>query len=232
MLNNEFIKQYTPLVNFLGATLGPDYEVVLYQLIKRPFSISAISNGHISNREVGAPITNLAIQMIEDKYYIDHDYKLNYRGKTASGKVLRCSTFFIKDPHGELLGLMCINFDDTRYKELSEKLFWLCHPDDYIEKTISINVLPNNADSSDGYGQESFYNSISSATDGAILAVMGSNNVPVDRLTKDEKIKIIKKLNEDGIFALKGTIPVVANKLECSQATIYRYVSKVKKTQI
>ncbi len=98
---SDLIRQYAALAEFLGRALGPDYEIAVHDLNKKQPSLVALVNGHISGREVGAPLTNIALQIIADRTYL---------------KVFGCSTFFIKDEKGALVGLLCINFDDSRYK--------------------------------------------------------------------------------------------------------------------
>ena len=231
-MNAETIRRYSILVEFLGRMLGPDYEVALHDLGRKQASLVAIVNGQISGRSVGAPLTNMAMQLIAEKTYLTQNWKLNYRGISASGKILRCSTLFIKDEHGALSGLLCINFDDSRYRELSEKVFRLCHPDDYASNNIAIYATPLPLNTQEGgEQQETFYDSISSAADDALLAVVNSTQIPTDRLTQDEKMKIIHLLEQRGIFMLKGAIPVVAERLSCSQASIYRYLSKINRSK-
>lgn len=215
-------RRYALLVEFLGHMLGPDYEIALQDLSCKQPAIVAIANGSISGRGIGAPLTNVAMQIIAEKAYLTQNWKLNYRGLSANGKVLRCSTFFIKDERGALVGLLCINFDDSRYRELSEKVFSLCHPDDYAAQNIKISAT-------ESMEHETFYNNISSATKDAFQEVTSNANIPTDRLTQEEKLEIIKLLDKKGIFMLKGVIPVVAKYLSCSQASIYRYLSKINK---
>lgn len=216
----DVIHRYALLVEFLGRMLGPDYEIALHDLSCKQPSIVAIANGNISGRTIGAPLTNVAMQLIAEKAYLTHDWKLNYRGLAANGKVLRCSTLFLKDERGALIGLLCINFDDSRYRELSEKIFSLCHPDEYVARNIAISATESTE-------QETFYNSISAATEDAFLAVTSNANIPTDRLTQAEKLKIIQLLDTKGVFMLKGAIPMVAKRLSCSQASVYRYLSKI-----
>ncbi len=59
--------------------------------------------------------------------------------------------------------------------------------------------------------------------------VSGQTNVPVDRLTMDEKVQIVEELHHSGVFFLKGAVSEVARQLGSSEATIYRYLSKLKK---
>ena len=120
-MTEQMLRQYTVLVEYLGATLGPDYEVVLHEILPETSRVAAIANGSISGRSVGAPITNAALRMIMQKQYETSDYNLNYTGQLANGKTIRSSTMFIKDG-GKLVGLLCINFDDSRFHEISDAI--------------------------------------------------------------------------------------------------------------
>ena len=42
----------------------------------------------------------------------------------------------------------------------------------------------------------------------------------------DEKIKVVKYLQEKGTFKVKGAIVLVAEKLAVSEPTVYRYLKK------
>lgn len=225
-MTSEMIRQYSVLVEFLGHALGPDYEVALHDMGKKRPSLVAIANGHISGRTLGAPLTNVALEIVAQQTYMTQDYRLNYRGTSATGKALRCSTFFIKDEKKQLSGLLCINFDDSRFSELSEKIFALCHPDDFVSRNIVISSLPPVTENG---GHETFYSSIAAAIDDALVSVLETAELPPDRLTQEEKLRVMEFLNQKGIFMLKGAVVEVAEKLACSQASIYRYLSKLNK---
>lgn len=112
---NPLLQQYMKLTEFLGLTLGPDYEVALHDLTNKDRSIIAIANNYISGREIGAPLTNMALGILRDRSYETNDYCLQYHGISVNGKDLRSNTFFIKQD-GRLIGMLCINFDDSRYR--------------------------------------------------------------------------------------------------------------------
>ena len=115
---HELLRQYQQLTEFLGQALGPDYEVALHDLTDKNRSIIAIANGHVSGRSIGAPLTNVALGILMDKSYETRDYLLHYSGVSINGKDLRSSTMFIKE-HGKLVGMLCVNFDDSRYRAIS-----------------------------------------------------------------------------------------------------------------
>ena len=46
-MTDQMLRQYTVLVDYLGATLGPDYEVVLHDILPEPSRVAAIATGAI-----------------------------------------------------------------------------------------------------------------------------------------------------------------------------------------
>ena len=219
------------MVEYLGATLGPDYEVVLHEILPETSRVAAIANGSISGRSVGAPITNAALRMIMQKQYETSDYNLNYTGQLANGKTIRSSTMFIKD-NGKLVGLLCINFDDSRFHEISDAILKLIHPDDFVhhhyfpvDAPAKQPMQPQHAAS---VPAEHFQSDMNSLMEELFETVTKSVDVPLDRLTQAERTCIIAQLHEQGMFELRGAVQFTVKKLSCSQASIYRYIKKAK----
>lgn len=221
---SPLLQYYVKLTEFLGYALGPDYEVALHDLTDKDRSIIAIANNHVSGRDVGAPLTNVALRILRDKSYEKQDYLLHYLGVSSSGKTLRSSTMFIKQD-GRLIGMLCINFDDSRYHSISDAMLRLCHPDHFVdtnfqaEETLSDSLTP----------AERFHNSIHGVAADAVLRELDRRMVTADRLSSEERIQIIGALDSEGIFLLKGAVKDVADALGCSQASVYRYLSLSRK---
>ncbi|MGE4354483.1 MAG: transcriptional regulator [Oscillospiraceae bacterium] len=229
-MNKTLKKHYLTLVQFLGKALGPDYEVVLHDLEqKNDDTITAVSNNHISGREIGAPLTNKALEMIAEKTYVERDYILQYTGVSDDNHLLCSNTMFIKDDDGKLLGMLCINFDGSRYSNVCNQVLSLCYPPHFIaEHGIEFNALQKNISSETLPNAEHFPKSITEAMETTIRQVIYNYPVnEVSRLTQNEKIEIVGILNKKGIFQLKGAVSQVAEILETSEASIYRYLSKL-----
>ncbi len=75
---------------------------------------------------------------------------------------------------------------------------------------------------------ETFFNSTDDVTKEVAKQAMADLGISSDRLTTDEKINIVEKMNERGAFLLKGAVKDAAEVLDCSQATIYRYLSELR----
>lgn len=220
-MEKDIMLHYISLVELLGLTLGPDYEIVLYDLRREDKSIIAIANGHVSGRTVGAPLTESSLKSIANKEYTNIDYKANYNSVSKNNKLLRSSSLYIKDGNNALVGLLCINFDDSSFVEITKNIMSLCHPNELINKN-SFEKIENiiTSDESDNIGT-----SVEDVTRHAIQSVLKNISVPLDRLTKEEKIEIVAQLNDRGIFMLKGAVPHVSKILHSSEATVYRYLS-------
>ena len=218
IMQETMIRQCRELAAFLSEVLGPCYETVLYDLTLTPPSVVAIYNGSISGRAVGSPMTSMLQKMIADGVAKDNDWIANYRGLAANGKTLRCSTHFIKDEAGELIGLLCVNFDDTRYLELSHNIFSMVHPDHYIKENISIALTQQAEDGN-------LSDSVSDAVDEAMILVIGT---PHGIMNYEQKLEVISILNRRNIFQIKGAVSVVARRISASQASVYRYLNEVR----
>lgn len=211
------MEQAKKLVPFLGEVLGGSNEIVLQDVNPDKMEIVAIANGNVSGRSVGAPMTDLSLKMISEGSWQTSDYECNYTGVTKEGRQLKSSTFFIKED-GKLVGMLCINQDVGRYRELSNEILELG----------GIEAAPDNV----AKKIENFSESISEMTATAIRDTLGSeSNIPLNRLKQSERMRIVEKLNERGVFMMRGSVSSVANELECSEASIYRYLSKISKKQ-
>lgn len=230
-MSSDIMKQYTILVDFLGKALGPDYEVVLQDLSPDKKEIIAISNGHISGRKIGSPLTNAALQMLSSKLYKDREFVCNYKGIAENGHVLRSSTMFIKDESQNPIGLLCINFDDSRYNELHEKLLQVIHPEAFARNSLRFekSAAPSASSFLENSSNitENFTMDISTLMLNIFTEATTGLETPTDRLNQNERKEIIRKLHENGMFQLKGAISFVARKFSCSTATIYRYLSEI-----
>lgn len=230
-MEKNILKQYTILVDFLGSTLGPDYEVVLQDLSPEVNSIIAISNGHISGRKAGSPLTNAAMQMLASRAYETSDFLSNYKGIAENGHVLRSSTMFIKDSDGSPIGLLCINFDDSRYAELQERLTTIIHPASFPGNSMCFDKRLSSPQETAAHTPspitENFSMDIPSLMQNIFADATADLSTPADRLNQNERRQIIRRLHEQGLFQLKGAISFVARKFSCSTATVYRYLSEI-----
>lgn len=125
-MEKELKRHYMLIVDFLGHVLGPDYEIALHELNDDSNEIVAIANGELTGRHLGSPLSNKMLEYVAGNLYETQNYVLNFESVSATGKTMCSNSMFIKGRSGELAGLLCINFDASRYEELSRRVMELC----------------------------------------------------------------------------------------------------------
>ena len=214
------LEPYAKLVYFLSAALGDNCEIALHDLTSKDQEIVAISNNPISGREVGAKLSNLSLHYLEEKQYLNHDYVMNYKTVGNDGKLMRAATYFIKEEGREMpVGMGCINVNISDLEYLTstiKKILGIKEEKDIEFKMDNpVEILSSPLDEMiDMYIKE-------------CLEKMGfPSYFLAERLNVDEKIKVVKYLQEKGTFKVKGAIVLVAEKLAVSEPTVYRYLKK------
>ena len=204
----------------LSAALGDNCEIALHDLTSKDQEIVAISNNPISGREVGAKLSNLSLHYLEEKQYLNHDYVMNYKTVGNDGKLMRAATYFIKEEGREMpVGMLCINVNISDLEYLTstiKKILGIKEEKDIEFKMDNpVEILSSPLDEMiDMYIKE-------------CLEKMGfPSYFLAERLNVDEKIKVVKYLQEKGTFKVKGAIVLVAEKLAVSEPTVYRYLKK------
>jgi len=211
---NPYLQSFLPVVDFLAEVLGRDAEIVLHDVLDIDKSIVAIANSHISGRDVGSPATNLVLKILKDGKSDDRDFLSNYRGLSASGKTLKSSTFFIRDDKRRVVGLLCVNVDNEKFVQFRS----------YLDSIIQ---MPEEADGEKTV--ERFSRTVENLSADSIENVIGEAGIAPERMSPEEKMDIVKRLSDEGVFLLKGSIGKVASRLKVSEATVYRYLNTVKK---
>ena len=201
------LEPYAKLVYFLSAALGDNCEIALHDLTSKDQEIVAISNNPISGREVGAKLSNLSLHYLEEKQYLNHDYVMNYKTVGNDGKLMRAATYFIKEEGREMpVGMLCINVNISDLEYLTstiKKILGIKEEKDIEFKMDNpVEILSSPLDEMiDMYIKE-------------CLEKMGfPSYFLAERLNVDEKIKVVKYLQEKGTFKVKGAIVLVAEKL-------------------
>ena len=213
-MSEEERKVYTDLIHFLGKALGSNTEVVLHDFCGEESTIVAIENGHISGRKVGDEPSEFTLQIINNKDYAN-SHRINFSSVAHGGKMLRSSTFFIRNEDKTLKGMICINMDVSAYAAISEQIRQLAGI-----VNVNTEAVEENANIYLVAAKDAILESLNS------LATEMSIDIPFSRLTAKEKQSLVIKLQEKGLFNLKGAVAEVAGRLEVSEPTIYRYLTK------
>jgi predicted transcriptional regulator YheO len=215
---NPYLKSLFPIVDCIADLFGPNCEVVLHDISDPEHSIVKIKNGQVTGRKVGAPLTDVALEMIKEA---EKDLKVlgNYNPRTKNGRLLKSNAVNIKDPKGKLIGIMCINVDISKAQQLQQSIQFI---NQIIEDFAYVKEETVKAK------EEHFESDLWTILQEMIDNVIKERGISVDLLNKENRLEIIKKLNEKGIFFFKGANHFVARALGISSPTIYRYLEELR----
>lgn len=214
MSNREILNRYIPIIDFIADICGTEYEVVLHDITTPEASVIAIKNGHITGREIGSPITDLALKILKQKNYVNKNFITNYNGIGPKNEIFLSSTYFIKNDDEELIGLICVNNDLAAINNFKSSFENLMKRFEY------------NRDEENSKYEENIDNPLISVANSIINKTINSMNIPASRMSIEEKIEIVQQLNNEGIFLLKGAVTDIAKLLDISETTVYRYLNK------
>ena len=190
----------------IAAQFGSSCEVVVHDLSRHPdHSIVAIENGHVSGRKVGDGASHVVIEQLQSNDPEPKDH-LCYLTKTPDGKILKSSTVYIRNSKGKVSALFSINYDISRLMMVEGALRELISTGEEApsepEKIININ------DMLDDLIEQS-------------VALVGK---PVALMNKDDKVKAIQFLNQNGAFLVTKSGDKVAKYFGISKYTLYSYI--------
>ncbi|WP_438353019.1 helix-turn-helix transcriptional regulator [Microbacterium sp. CJ88] len=221
---------YLAIMDFLGALLGPRAEIVLHDTSDLSRSVVALTHGHLSGRSVGAPATDLVLRVLRNHEHDDEPFLANYLAQSAAGGRFRSSTLFIRDAASDVIGMLCINIDDTDLVLARDALTAL---------TSTVEVVKGSprptSESSPGEDLpvapsivERLSVTVDDLTLDSVSRIVSAGAISPLRMTQTEKIATIRELDRAGVFLLKGSVARVASVLQTSEPTVYRYLRQVR----
>ncbi len=215
-------EQFIKLTNFLGQVLGKQYEVVFHVLSKEGAYIAAIANSHVSGRTLESPLSAFASELVQNKAYLKEDFLCDYKALIGKSKLVRGSTFFIKNSD-ELVGILCINHDTSMMRDLVCRIIDIEKLGDMSE---FVNQDKENNTSVDSLGN---IETLSHSIEEILAQSIDMNYLNSDyQLSMAQKEEITKTLYQKGIFNIKGSVPIVARLLKISEPSVYRYLKNFK----
>lgn len=215
------LQSYVALVDFLADFLGEQTEVVLQEITNDHHAEIVYIKNSISGRTIGSPGTDFLLRILQTKQYQTTDYLAHYTSKASNGKLLNSSSFFIKDEQAQLIGMLCINSDQSQLLELEKSL------------TQSLALLkgvmqPKQDEVIAQQIQENLYLSTDNVIEDAIFEVLGVYKFPETLVAKKDKLAIVERLYAKGFFELKDAVTKLAQAFKMSEVSIYKYIQEIK----
>ncbi|HIZ17621.1 MAG TPA: helix-turn-helix transcriptional regulator [Candidatus Olsenella stercoravium] len=206
---------YKRLAHALALQFGSGCEVVVHDLeaADPSHSIVAIENGHVTGRRLGDGPSHVVLEALHAGGERLED-RLAYLTKTADGKILKSSTVFIRDDDGRAVGIFAVNYDITILRAMG----------DTIAEVVG-------TEPSAPREPEPIVRSVADLLDDLIEQSVQLVGTPVALMTKEEKVRAIRYLNDTGAFLITKSGPKVCKFFGISKYTLYNYLDEARATE-
>lgn len=203
---------YKRLAHALALQFGSGCEVVVHDLeaADPSHSIVAIENGHVTGRRLGDGPSHVVLEALHAGGERLED-RLAYLTKTADGKILKSSTVFIRDDDGRAVGIFAVNYDITILRAMG----------DTIAEVVG-------TEPSAPREPEPIVRSVADLLDDLIEQSVQLVGTPVALMSKEEKVRAIRYLNDTGAFLITKSGPKVCKFFGISKYTLYNYLDEAR----
>ena len=208
MVNNLELQSFlADLAKGIAELFGPNCEVTVHDLSHSyENTIVAIENGQVTGRKVGDAASEKALEVLKSDGNPENRY--NYPARTKSGRMLKCSTIYIRDVTGRAVGLFGINYDIS----------------DLVMAGNAISQLTGGAGSGAPDEVATITNNVEDLLDQLIAESHAIIGKPVAMMTKDEKVRAIQFLDQKGAFLIKKAGDKITRYYDISKYTLYNYL--------
>ena len=199
----------------IARQFGNDCEVCIHDLQANDLehTICYIINGHVSGRKIGDGASKIVLETLEALKKGDNvSDHLGYRTHTSDGRILKSSTIFLKDESGKYRFILGINHDMTNFIN--------------AQSALSNKVENIETTGEDIYGQIPL--SVNDLLDNLIEQSVKLVGKTPALMTKDEKVKAIKFLQDAGAFLITRSGDKISQFFGISKFTLYSYIDQAK----
>lgn len=189
----------------IAEMFGSSCETLVHDMTVPTHPILSIYNGHVSGRSVGSTMDILGEGRALDEEALVTD-QVNLFATTPSGQQIKSSTFhLIGEDYNLALG---INFDFSSL---------------VYANRILVDLMSAQADLQSALWQGGDSKRLNEIFDECLNAV----GKPVASLTKKDRMKVVALLEQKNAFSFKKAVPFVAQRLQVSRYTVYKYIGEL-----
>lgn len=183
----DFLKQ---LAHGLAIQFGSSCEIAIHDLKTKDLekSIVYIENGHVSNRQTGDGPSGIVLETLQSDPSTIHD-KLSYLTKTEDGRILKSSTFYIRDDDGSISYIFSLNYDITAFTAASTAIQSLIATKDKLPDLT-------------GDSPRQITHNVNELLDLLIEQAVAKVGKPVAMMNKDDKVAVVQYLDHAGAFLI------------------------------
>lgn len=203
----------TTLIDGIVKLFGHKCEIALFSIEDSKQKLIYSVNSQVTGRQQIDNMNQYELEALNKTMTHNEHTIFSYISK--EGRNIKSALFNIKDLEKKEIYAMIVSFDITNLMLAKNVLELICNIDETIQDHENIT---NGIDTKN----------INSLMQELIAEVLENFGKPVSYLTKEDKVNIVRTLNNKDIFLIKGAVEYVAEKLCVSRFTIYNYLEEIR----
>ena len=178
----DFLKQ---LAHGLAIQFGSSCEIAIHDLKTKDLERSIV---YIENGQTGDGPSGIVLETLQSDPSTIHD-KLSYLTKTEDGRILKSSTFYIRDDDGSVSYIFSLNYDITAFTAASTAIQSLIATKDKLPDLT-------------GDSPRRITHNVNELLDLLIEQAVAKVGKPVAMMNKDDKVAVVQYLDHAGAFLI------------------------------
>lgn len=207
MLPQERLDLLKRLASGVASLFGPACEVVVHDLAQGDLeqTVVHIENGCVSGRELGDGPSHAVLGLLRKSDPCPQDH-LAYLTQTATGKVLKSSSLYIRDHAGQPQAVFSINYDMSTFVSMQ---------DGFGQLTVPQQETPT---------AQPILSSVAGLLDELLAQSVALVGRPVPLMEREHKRRAIRFLSDQGALRIAKAGDKIASFFDISKYTLYSYL--------
>lgn len=194
-------------------TFGEAFCEVLIHDFRQPDNSIVWIGGQLTRRHLGGAMSQIGLEMMAKGD--EAQARINYSIQTDGDKYLKASMIPLRNAEGHVFAALCIKIDMTHLLTLQYHLHQLLSTD---EGSFSIPHV---------HYSDSIVDIAQSMINDALHQI-GMMQPPIDA---SQRVLLIKTLKQCGFFGIRRAVPLLADYLQVSRASVYQYLKEASSQQ-
>lgn len=213
--DHSILKGVQSVMKGIAFIYGKNCEVVLHSMEFEERAIIAIENNHVSDRNVGEPMSDFVFKLLEDMSTADEPFINFFKNTTLSKNELKSCTTLIRNNKNRIIGALCINMDISM-----------------PVKEFFNDFLQFDSDQYSGTKNAAYTQTTRELIDSSIDSALEIVNKQRGLSSTERNKAVIFELYKKGIFSVKKGVEITAEELGISRFTVYNYLKALKGTEV
>jgi predicted transcriptional regulator YheO len=160
--------------------------------------------GNVTGREIGDGLNDLQLEMLRRGRT---QSVFSYTAITKEGKTFKSAIIWLRTPEGEIFGAFCINMEITGIRKVMDFIQALAPDPLHVSEFHPYNLRDSIAD--------------------FLVDYETWTGIPIDDMNKDDRLDLVKYLDDRGVFHVRNAVGIVADRMGISRKTIYNYLKEI-----